>query len=83
MLIACGTEGSLTMTTPNLLSSAGSFSMYFLYSFMVVAAMQCRLPRASAGLSKLAALEPPPPSPASSRWASSMKSCTLLSDNEA
>ena len=53
---------------------AGSFSMYFLYSAHVVAAMVRRVPRASAGFSRLAASPVPaaPPAPISV-WASSMK----------
>ncbi len=53
--------------------SAGSFSMYFLYSAQVVAPMVRRLPRASAGLSRLAASPVPAAPPAPTRvWISSM-----------
>ncbi len=54
--------------------SAGSFSKYFWYSFQVVAAMVRSVPRASAGLSRLAASPVPaaPPAPISV-CASSMK----------
>ena len=53
--------------------SAGSFSMYFLYSLQVVAAIVRRVPRASAGLRRLAASPVPAAPPAPIRvWASSM-----------
>ena len=67
-------SGSAICTTWNRRVSAGSFSMCFLYSAQVVAAMVRSLPRASAGLSRLAASPVPaaPPAP-TSVCASSMK----------
>jgi hypothetical protein len=54
--------------------SAGSFSMCFLYSAQVVAPMVRSVPRASAGLSRLAASPVPAAPPAPTRvWTSSMK----------
>ncbi len=53
--IAFASSGSSTCTTWKRRVSAGSFSMYFLYSAQVVAAMVRSVPRASAGLSRLAA----------------------------
>ncbi len=73
--MASATEGSSTVTTWKRRSSALSFSMYFWYSFKVVAPMACSSPRARAGFSRLAAsmaLSPPPPAPMSV-WISSMK----------
>src|SRR5713101_5202138 len=58
------TLGSLTSTGWNLLSSAGSFSIYFLYSFSVVAPMARNSPRASAGFSMLEASIEPSAAPA-------------------
>ena len=57
--------GSSTWTTWKRRVSAGSFSMYFLYSLQVVAAIVRRVPRASAGLRRLAASPVPaaPPAP--------------------
>src|SRR5260370_1401371 len=53
--------------------SAGSFSMYWRYSDQVVAAMVRSVPRAKAGLSRLAASPVPADPPAPIRvWASSM-----------
>ncbi|MCY1213127.1 hypothetical protein D9M72_248900 [compost metagenome] len=71
--IALVSSGSGTCTTWKRRVSAGSFSMYFLYSAQVVAPMVRRLPRASAGLSRLAASPVPaaPPAP-TSVWISSM-----------
>ena len=70
---ALASSGSGTCTTWKRRVSAGSFSMYFLYSAQVVAPMVRRLPRASAGLSRLAASPVPaaPPAP-TSVWTSSM-----------
>jgi hypothetical protein len=57
----------------NLLSSAASFSMYFLYSEIVVAPMTCSLPRERAGFSMFAASIPPSAEPAPTRvWISSI-----------
>ena len=59
--------GSATCTTWKRRVSAGSFSMCFLYSAQVVAAIVRSVPRASAGLSRLAASPVPaaPPAPIS------------------
>src|ERR1700694_5405393 len=67
------TSGSKTWIGWKRLVSAGSFSMYWRYSDQVVAAIVRRVPRASAGLSRLAASPVPaePPAPISV-WASSM-----------
>ena len=58
-------DGSSTFTSWNRRANAGSFSKYFLYSLQVVAASVRNSPRASAGLSKLAASPCPacPPAP--------------------
>jgi len=71
---ATAVSGSLTLTTWKRRVSAGSFSMYLRYSAQVVAPMVRRLPRASAGFSRLAASPVPavPPAP-TSVWISSMK----------
>ena len=71
---AISSVGSSTLTTWNRRASAASFSKYFLYSAQVVAAIVRSSPRASAGLSMLAASPCPawPPAPISV-WASSMK----------
>jgi hypothetical protein len=65
MRIASSSPGSATCTTWNRRVSAGSFSMCFLYSAHVVAAMVRSVPRASAGFSRLAASPVPaaPPAP--------------------
>ena len=73
MSSALSSLGSSTCTTWNRRVSAGSFSMYFLYSLHVVAAMVRRVPRASAGFRRLAASPVPAAPPAPIRvWASSM-----------
>ena len=72
--MASAASGSSTITAWKRRSKALSFSMYFWYSFSVVAPMACSSPRASAGLSKLAASiapSPPPPAPINV-WISSM-----------
>ena len=58
------TVGSATNTGWNRRASAASFSTCFLYSSSVVAPMQCRSPRASAGLSRLEASIAPSALPA-------------------
>ena len=58
------TLGSFTNTFWNLLSRAASFSIYFLYSFKVVAPIQCISPLASIGLSILPASIAPSMAPA-------------------
>ena len=67
-----GISGSSTLTTWKRRVSAGSFSMYFLYSAQVVAPMVRRVPRASAGFSRLAASPVPAAPPAPTKvWVSS------------
>ena len=75
MTAASAAEGSSTKMGWKRRSSAGSFSMCFLYSAQVVAATVRNSPRASAGLSRLAASPVPaaPPAPISV-CASSIKS---------
>ena len=67
MRIAISSLGSSTFTVWKRRVSAASFSTNFLYSAQVVAAIVRRLPRASAGLSRLAASPVPaaPPAPIS------------------
>ena len=81
MRIAFSSLGSPTCTTWNRRVRAGSFSMCFLYSAQVVAAIVRSLPRARAGLSRLAASPVPaaPPAPISV-WASSMNRMIGLGD---
>jgi hypothetical protein len=64
---AFSSSGSATCTTWKRRVSAGSFSMCFLYSAQVVAPIVRSVPRASAGLSRLAASPVPaaPPAPTS------------------
>jgi hypothetical protein len=47
--------GSSTITIANLLSKAGSFSIYFLYSFIVVAPISLKSHLANSGFNKLPA----------------------------
>ncbi len=65
MRMALSSLGSATCTTWNRRVSAGSFSMYFLYSAQVVAAIVRSVPRARAGFSRFAASPVPaaPPAP--------------------
>ena len=73
MAIALSVSGSPTLTVWKRRVSAGSFSKYWRYSAQVVAAMVRSRPRASAGLSRLAASPVPAAPPAPIRvWASSM-----------
>ncbi|MCY1302054.1 hypothetical protein D9M70_516930 [compost metagenome] len=73
METASSMAGSCSCTGWKRRTRAGSFSKYFLYSLQVVAAMVRNSPRASAGLSRLAASVPPAWPPAPTRvWASSM-----------
>jgi len=51
MAMVSSNDGSGTYTGWKRLSKAGSFSIYFLYSSMVVAPMTCKSPRAKAGFS--------------------------------
>mmetsp|Transcript_21304 Transcript_21304/g.72541 ORF Transcript_21304/g.72541 Transcript_21304/m.72541 type:complete len:483 (+) Transcript_21304:618-2066(+) len=78
MEMVSATVGCGTSTCWNLRSSAGSFSMYCLYSSSVVAPMHRSSPRASAGLSRLPASTPPAPPPPVpiTVWISSMKRMT-------
>ena len=62
--IVSSTLGSPTRTGWNRRSSAASFSMYLRYSSSVVAPMACSSPRASIGLSILAASIAPSAAPA-------------------
>ena len=55
MEMVSSTVGSSTITGWKRRSRAGSFSMYWRYSFKVVAPMQCSSPRASIGFSRLPA----------------------------
>ena len=63
MRTAASSSGSSTCTTWKRRVSAASFSMCFLYSDQVVAAIVRKVPRASAGLSRFAA-SPVPGGPA-------------------
>ena len=74
MEMASAASGSSTSTAWKRRSKALSFSMYFWYSFSVVAPIAWSSPRANAGLSKLAAsMAPSPPPPAPIKvWISSM-----------
>ena len=75
MLMAFSSSGSSTCTTWKRRVRAGSFSKYFLYSAHVVAPIVRSLPRANAGLSKLAASPVPAAPPAPIKvWISSMNS---------
>ncbi len=66
---------SSTITGWNLLSSAASFSIYFLYSSRVVAPMQCSSPLARDGFKIFAASIAPSVAPAPTRvWISSINS---------
>ena len=69
-MVSC-TDGSPTITGWKRRSSALSFSMYFRYSSSVVAPMQRRSPRASAGLSMLEASIAPSAAPAPTNVCSS------------
>ncbi len=83
MAIVSSTVGSLTNTGWNLRSSAGSFSIYFLYSFSVVAPMARSSPRASAGFSIFEASIEPSAAPApTSVCSSSMNRIICPSDCE-
>ena len=63
IVIVSKTVGSLTNTLWNLLSRAESFSIYFLYSFRVVAPIQCISPRANIGFNILPASIAPSAAP--------------------
>ncbi len=78
MLIACGSDGSLTCTGWKRRSSAASFSKCLRYSSSVVAPTVCSSPRARSGLRIDAASIAPSAAPApTSVWISSMK--TMMS----
>ena len=78
IFIASSTDGSSTHTGWNLLSSAGSFSIYFLYSSIVVAPMVWISPLARKGFMIFAASTAPSAAPAPTIvWSSSMKRITL------
>ena len=72
------TLGSPVYTCWNRRSSAASFSIYFRYSFSVVAPMQCSSPRARAGLSMLEASMAPSAAPAPTKVCSSSMKRTIL-----
>ena len=76
--IASSSFGSLTITCWKRLSSAASFSIYFLYSSIVVAPINWSSPLASEGLRILdASIAPSAPPAPIIVWISSMKSTTL------
>ena len=79
---ASSSEGSSTFTTWKRRASAASFSKYFLYSAQVVAAIVRNSPRASAGLSRLAAsfcpADPPAPIMVCASSMNRMIGCGLL-----
>ena len=80
MRIAVSTSGSSTHTGAKRLSSAGSFSTYFLYSSTVVAPITLNSPRASAGFIMFAASIAPSAAPAPTTvCSSSMKRMMLPS----
>ena len=80
MAIVSSVVGSSTFTGWNLLSSAASFSKYFLYSLTVVAPMICISPLASAGFKILAAsIEPSAPPAPIIVWISSKNNKTFPS----
>ncbi len=81
MAIVSSTLGSFTITFWNLLSRAGSFSIYFLYSSRVVAPIAWSSPRASIGFNKLDASIAPSVLPAPTiLWISSIKRIISPSD---
>mmetsp|Transcript_19064 Transcript_19064/g.63864 ORF Transcript_19064/g.63864 Transcript_19064/m.63864 type:complete len:204 (+) Transcript_19064:594-1205(+) len=82
MATVCASEGSSTRRGWKRRSRAASFSMCFRYSARVVAPMHCTLPRARAGLSRLAASMPPSAAPAPIKvWISSMNTMVELSSS--
>ncbi len=73
MRMASSSVGSPTMTDWNLRSSAASFSIYFRYSFTVVAPTTCNSPLDNKGFRMFAASIAPSAAPAPTRvWISSM-----------
>ena len=77
--IASSSLGSPTLTGWNLLSRAASFSMYFLYSLIVVAPKTWKSPLAREGFRILAASVEPSAEPAPIIvWSSSINRITLL-----
>lgn len=75
--VASSSVGSFTVTGLNLLSSAASFSIYFLYSFNVVAPINWISPLAKSGFKIFAASTAPSAEPAPTIvWISSMKIIT-------
>ena len=80
IVIVSSTVGSFTSTGWNLRSSAGSFSIYFLYSSSVVAPMQWSSPRARSGFKMFPASIAPSPFPAPTiKWSSSINKIILPS----
>ena len=77
ILIASSSDGSFTITGLNLLSRAASFSMYFLYSFVVVAPTTWISPLARSGFKIFAASTAPSAEPAPTIvWISSINRIT-------
>ncbi|CPR49812.1 Uncharacterised protein [Chlamydia trachomatis] len=64
MNTASSKEGSVTKIGWKRRSKAASFSIYFWYSFKVVAPIQCKVPRAKAGFNRFAASIAPSVAPA-------------------
>ena len=77
ILIVSSTDGSLTITGWKRLSNAGSFSMYFLYSLIVVAPIVLKTPRANIGFSKLPASIEPSVEPAPTTVCNSSMNMTI------
>ena len=85
MVIASSMDGSSTCTGVNRRSNAPSFSIYFLYSSIVVAPITCKSPRASKGFKIFAAsIELSADAPAPTMvWISSINKSTSPSFNTA
>ena len=82
IVIVSSTVGACINTFWNLRSRAPSFSIYFLYSFKVVAPIQSISPRASIGFNKLPASIAPSKAPAPTiKWISSINNMILPSDS--
>ena len=79
--IVSSTEGALIFIFWNLLSSAGSFSIFCLCSLIVVAPIHLNSPLASIGFKRLLASKEPPVAPAPTTvWISSIKRIILPSE---
>ena len=82
ILIVSSTEGSSTITGWKRLSKAGSFSIYFLYSLIVVAPIVLSTPLANIGFNKLPASIEPSVAPAPTTvWSSSINITICPSDS--